>query len=177
MNFWRQKKREAELEDELRSHLEMAAKARMERGADPKDAQHAARREFGNVTLVKEVARDMWGGRWLRDLVAGRYECYRQWSSTLEREGETDADSAYMVLKQEGTKLTGSVGPNESEQHAFEDGKVAGDELTFDVSLDGKSLRFELEAKGDQLMGQVRLKVEGGERRTGKISLKRIPEK
>ena len=70
MNFWRQKKREAELEDELRSHLEMAAKARMERGADPKDAQDAARGEFGNVTLVKEVARDMWRGRWLIAVLA-----------------------------------------------------------------------------------------------------------
>jgi len=32
------------------------------------EAEHAARREFGSVELVKEVTRDVWGGKWLRDL-------------------------------------------------------------------------------------------------------------
>jgi hypothetical protein len=32
------------------------------------EANHAARREFGNVGLVKEVARDAWERRWLRDI-------------------------------------------------------------------------------------------------------------
>jgi putative ABC transport system permease protein len=61
-------KRERELADEVRSHLEMAARERTERGATEKEARHAARREFGNVRLVKEVTRDMWRGMWLGDL-------------------------------------------------------------------------------------------------------------
>src|SRR5467141_3451693 len=68
MSFWRRKRREAELDEELRSHLEMAARERAEQGEDVKDAERAARREFGNVGLVKEVTRDAWGGRWLRDV-------------------------------------------------------------------------------------------------------------
>ncbi len=67
MSFWRRKKREGELDDEVRSHLEMAVQERVERGSDTTEARHAARREFGNVGLVREVTRDMWGWRWLRD--------------------------------------------------------------------------------------------------------------
>src|SRR6266851_2247651 len=67
VSFWRRKKREAELAEEVRSHLEMAARERVERGDTAKEAEHAAQREFGNVGLVKEVTRDVWGWRWLRD--------------------------------------------------------------------------------------------------------------
>jgi len=68
MSFWRRKRREAELDEELRRHLEMAARERAEQGEDVKDAERAARREFGNVGLVKEVTRDVWGWIWLRDI-------------------------------------------------------------------------------------------------------------
>jgi predicted permease len=69
MNLWRRKTREAELDEEVRTHLDIAAQARIERGEDEREAKSAARREFGNVGLVKEVTRDVWGGRWLRDLL------------------------------------------------------------------------------------------------------------
>jgi hypothetical protein len=62
------RKREEELEEEVRSHLEMAARERTERGEDGSEAERAARLEFGNVGLVKEVTRDVWGWRWLEDL-------------------------------------------------------------------------------------------------------------
>src|SRR6266436_4861384 len=72
MNFlwWRRKQQERELEEEVRRHLEMAARERVERGEDKQEAQRAARREFGNVGLVKEVTQDVWGWRWLRDVAA-----------------------------------------------------------------------------------------------------------
>jgi len=62
-------KREKELEEEVHGHLEMAAQERVERGDTTEEAKGAARREFGNVELVKEVTRDMSGWRWLEDLV------------------------------------------------------------------------------------------------------------
>jgi putative ABC transport system permease protein len=68
MNFWWRKKREAELDAEVRSHLEMAARERIERGETSKDAESEARREFGNVGLVKDITREVWGWRWLRDV-------------------------------------------------------------------------------------------------------------
>jgi hypothetical protein len=61
--FWR--RREGELEEEVRHHLELAARERIERGESPAEAWAAARREFGNVGLVKEVTRETWGWTWL----------------------------------------------------------------------------------------------------------------
>ncbi|MGB9464316.1 MAG: ABC transporter permease, partial [Candidatus Acidiferrum sp.] len=60
-SFWRRQKRESELEEELQSHLRMAAQDRTDRGATPEQAIGAARRELGNVGLIKEVTREMWG--------------------------------------------------------------------------------------------------------------------
>src|SRR6266700_2088879 len=68
MWFWRRRK-ERELEEEVRSHLEMAARERVERGEERKEAERVARREFGNMGLVKEVTRDIWAWRWLEDFV------------------------------------------------------------------------------------------------------------
>ena len=64
--LWRNRKRD--LEKEIQHHLQMAATERRERGASARDAQAGARREFGNVGLVKEVTRDAWGWRWLENL-------------------------------------------------------------------------------------------------------------
>src|SRR6266446_1522340 len=63
------KKKEKELEEEVRTHLEMAAKDRVERGEAAREAEHAVRREFGNVGLVKEVTRDVWGWSSLERLI------------------------------------------------------------------------------------------------------------
>jgi len=57
------REREEELAEELQSHLKMAAQDRVERGEPATDAEHAVRREFGNVGLVQEVTREMWGWR------------------------------------------------------------------------------------------------------------------
>jgi predicted permease len=65
---WPWRRREAELDEEIRGHLEMAARDRVARGESPEEARYAARREFGNATLVKEVTRGMWSGAWLQDL-------------------------------------------------------------------------------------------------------------
>jgi len=70
VSFWRRKKREAELDEEVRSHLQLSAQERAERGEKKEEAERAARREFGNVELLKEVTRDQWGWRWLREVAA-----------------------------------------------------------------------------------------------------------
>src|SRR5580704_8017083 len=60
-SFWHRRKRESELEEELQSHLQMAAQDRTDRGETWEQARDAARRELGNVGLIKEVTREMWG--------------------------------------------------------------------------------------------------------------------
>jgi len=60
MKFWRRRKDE-ELDAEIRSHLDASIRDRIERGETPDVARANALREFGNVGLVKEVTREMWG--------------------------------------------------------------------------------------------------------------------
>jgi len=50
-----------DLEEEMQSHLEMQAEENLEHGMDPAEARYAARRQFGNATLLKEVSREVWG--------------------------------------------------------------------------------------------------------------------
>lgn len=67
--WWLWERRERELTKEIAYHLSMAAQEQRERGQSPAEAESRARREFGNVGLAKETARDMWGWRWLQDSV------------------------------------------------------------------------------------------------------------
>jgi putative ABC transport system permease protein len=67
--FWRRKLRQQQLEQELQTHLQMAASDRVDRGESAERAQQAARQEFGNVELVQQVTRDQWGWRWLEELL------------------------------------------------------------------------------------------------------------
>jgi putative ABC transport system permease protein len=68
--FFRRRTIEAELSEEMRTHLEMATEANIAAGMTPEQARCAARREFGGVDQVKERYRDERGLRWLED--AGR---------------------------------------------------------------------------------------------------------
>jgi len=53
--------RDRDLDEEIRSHLQMASRDRIERGENLQEASTSARREFGNATLIKEITREMWG--------------------------------------------------------------------------------------------------------------------
>src|SRR5580704_16248057 len=61
MRFPFGRKRDKDLDDEIRSHLNMAARDRENRGESPERAELNARRELGNQSLVKEITREMWG--------------------------------------------------------------------------------------------------------------------
>jgi putative ABC transport system permease protein len=61
-------RRDEELQEELAAHLRMAIADRMARGASRDEAERAARREFGNVTHVAEVTREVHRGIWLERL-------------------------------------------------------------------------------------------------------------
>jgi hypothetical protein len=63
MRWWPSKKRE-DLERELQSDLELEQEEQRESGLSQEDARYAARRAFGNVTLIREQAREAWG--WVR---------------------------------------------------------------------------------------------------------------
>ena len=61
MTFWRRKKRDRDLDREIRSHLEAEAAEKQDNGLSVGEARYAAYRAFGNTTLIKEDTRAMWG--------------------------------------------------------------------------------------------------------------------
>src|SRR6266550_1955273 len=54
-----------DLDEEIRGHLAISIKERIERGEDPASARLAALKEFGNVTLTRDSIRRVWRHRWL----------------------------------------------------------------------------------------------------------------
>ena len=59
------RRREEELDEELAAHVRMAEAERVARGESPADAAANASREFGNMGLIKQITREMWGSLWL----------------------------------------------------------------------------------------------------------------
>src|SRR5262245_42567437 len=55
---------ERELDDEIRGHLALAIKERVDRGEDPAAARMAALRELGYVPEVRDSMRRVWYSRW-----------------------------------------------------------------------------------------------------------------
>ena len=58
------RRREEELDRDIREHLEMEIQDNLERGMTPEAARAAALRKFGNVARIKENTRVVWG--WMR---------------------------------------------------------------------------------------------------------------
>jgi len=56
---FQREKLERELDEEMRSHLEMRTQEQVQAGLTPEEANRRARRQFGNTTLMKEDARAM----------------------------------------------------------------------------------------------------------------------
>src|SRR3954452_209126 len=65
MIWWRRKDRDGDLERELRDHLDIEEREQQAKGLSEEEAHFAARRLFGNKTLVEEDVREMWGWMWL----------------------------------------------------------------------------------------------------------------
>ncbi len=61
MRWWQIRKRDADLERELRSDLELEEEEQRESGLSPEEARYAARRAFGNTALIKEQTHEAWG--------------------------------------------------------------------------------------------------------------------
>src|SRR5215510_7296870 len=60
---------EQETEDEMRFHLLMRTRENIERGIEPDEAEREARRRFGNVGRIEDLARDIKGGGFMETLL------------------------------------------------------------------------------------------------------------
>src|SRR5262249_14451507 len=64
----RRRRFDRDLAEEMRLHLDLRAADARAAGVPPDEADAAARRRFGNATVLREESRDAWGWRWLEDL-------------------------------------------------------------------------------------------------------------
>jgi putative ABC transport system permease protein len=74
-DFWlrlkalvRRRQLDRDLDDELKFHLAMREQKLREEGVAAGEAPYAVRRQFGNVTRLKETSRELWGFGWLEIL-------------------------------------------------------------------------------------------------------------
>jgi putative ABC transport system permease protein len=68
MKWWQIKKRDADLERELRSDLELEEEEQREGGISGEEARYAALRAFGNPSLIREQTRAIWSWNWFESL-------------------------------------------------------------------------------------------------------------
>ena len=61
---------DAEIDEELRTHLKMAIEDRIARGQSPEDARRSALLEFGNLRLKHEDVRSVWAWTTVEQLLA-----------------------------------------------------------------------------------------------------------
>jgi putative ABC transport system permease protein len=76
---WRQiRKRDADIERELRSDLELEEDEQRERGLSAEEARYAARRALGNPTLIREQVHEVWGPAYFEHLWRDVHYAFRR---------------------------------------------------------------------------------------------------
>jgi predicted permease len=68
LGFFRKGRLEAEMEEEMRLHVEHLTSKHVAEGLSPEEARYAAQRRFGGVDQIKEQCRDGMGWRLIEDL-------------------------------------------------------------------------------------------------------------
>src|SRR5919108_517506 len=80
MNWWRKlnlrlralfqkRKLDVEMEEEMRSHIEMQTQENIDAGMALEEARYAALRQFGWVESIKETCRERRGVSWIEHLI------------------------------------------------------------------------------------------------------------
>jgi len=75
--------------------------------------------------------------------------------------GETKESTALLMLKQSGTDITGTVGPNEDEQFPILKGKIDGDKITLEADHDGHTMKFDLVLAAGRITGEAQMSRDG----------------
>jgi hypothetical protein len=93
-----------------------------------------------------------------------------KWSGAFKVDGADHNVPQLFILKQDGNKLTGSGGPDQSEQYPIENGKVDGDRVRFELTTGEWQFTYNLKAVDAKMAGDLELKsINNG--RTAKVSL------
>ncbi|HKE23210.1 MAG TPA: hypothetical protein VKB88_12670 [Bryobacteraceae bacterium] len=98
-----------------------------------------------------------------------------KWTGSLNvttPDGEKN-ETAFLVLKQTGSDITGSVGPSEDQQFPIQKGKIEGDKITIEVDHGGHPIKLALVLAEDHMKGDMSIEMEG-QTRTAKLDVTRV---
>jgi hypothetical protein len=100
-----------------------------------------------------------------------------KWSGKfVDLQDEAKSEPVFMILKQEGSQLSGSGGPTEDEQHPIQNGKVEGDKLAFEIPTGKGTIYFDLKATDTEIKGEMK-RTRGDRTDNARLSLKRVGQK
>jgi hypothetical protein len=92
--------------------------------------------------------------------------------SPVDEQGVAHEGSALLKLKQTGTDITGSLGPDEGEQHTITKGKIEGNKVTLEVAEGEHQMTFTLVVADDTMKGDVSASHDGQQMKA-KLDVKR----
>jgi hypothetical protein len=100
-----------------------------------------------------------------------------KWSGTFVAENG-DSGTAYVILKQSGSTITGSGGPDANEQWPALQGTIDGNKISLQVksTTDGRVYNCALVLDADHLKGEVHYSNTAGEIGNAKLDLTRVTE-
>lgn len=84
-----------------------------------------------------------------------------QWTGAFHANGGDGDIPQLLILKQQGTAITGSGGPDAREQYPITKGTVAGDQVKFEVNTGKRDFVYDLKANGKKLRGSIAIKSAG----------------
>lgn len=95
------------------------------------------------------------------------------WSGTFKVDGGDHTVPQLFILKQQGKTLSGSGGPNASEQYPIENGRIDGDEARFELTTGEWKFTYDLKQTAPgALNGTLKLQSVN-DSRNAKVSLTR----
>jgi hypothetical protein len=110
-------------------------------------------------------------------LTAAAADVSGKWSGTFTPD-TGDGGSAYVILKQSGSTITGTGGPDANNQWPGLQGKSDGNKVTFEVKSadDGTIFKCTLVLDGDHLNGDVESTTPDGQLGKAKLNLTRVTQ-
>jgi hypothetical protein len=93
------------------------------------------------------------------------------WTGTFTPEGR-DPQAAKLVLKQEGSTVTGTAGPAEEAGWEIRKGRVEDGVITFELEQNNMVMRFNLKLTGDDISGDVE-RERDGQKQNARLAVKR----
>lgn len=96
-----------------------------------------------------------------------------RWSGQFRVDGGDHDIPQVFLIKQDGNKITGSGGPNETEQYPLEKGTIDGGHVQFELTTGEWKFAYDLKVDGTKMTGNLELKSVN-DSRIAKVSLTKL---